>query len=224
MFLTGMSVFRNCSLNASRNLAQIEPHCSLTCSLNRAATAASLQPEWATPTSSTLASCTLGFEEMIWCCFWRWSHLTSTHWTSSSWIRHTPLHWHQRLWHTGEPHTIAQGHFTKHNSSKGITIQQNDSLKTFFPDISFWMHVVYGVPCWHDWILSRPSFQITIVSVDLLFVQSRFLLQIFGESILVSSDSYVAMSCRYNIPGAMFKQPWHWNTSTVKQALSLQQQ
>ena len=86
------------------------------------------------------------------------------------------------------------------------------------------MHVVYGVPFWHDWILSRPSFQITIVSVDLLFVQSRFLLQIFGESILVSLDSYVAMSCRYNIPGAVFTQPWHWHASTVKKAMSLQQQ
>ena len=27
-----MSVFRNCSLNASRNLAQLQPHCSLNCS------------------------------------------------------------------------------------------------------------------------------------------------------------------------------------------------
>ena len=29
-----MSVFRNCSLNASRNLAQLQPHCSLNCSLS----------------------------------------------------------------------------------------------------------------------------------------------------------------------------------------------
>ena len=176
----------------------------------------------ATQTSSSLASCTDGLKEMICYTGCRCAQAT-LHLRSTSWIhQHMRLHWNRRLWSTGEPHTIAQGHFTKYNSSKGIAIYQNDSLKTFFLDSNFWRHVVYDVPFWHDCIESRPGFQITTVSVDLLCVQSTFLLQIFGESTLVSLDSYVAMSCRYNIPGAVFMQPLHWQPSTVNQALSLQ--